>query len=138
VQDFISRHDAADLDNPAYAALTSVPARFARRNGRAVRYMPGTVRFLGLPPSPSSADWRDAAELVEPGSALAVSGDRCAPPDDLRVTRTFEVVQMLEQDVAGAIGPGVVSLGAVDVPEMLELVRLTNPGAVRRTHARAR
>ena len=90
--------------------------------------MPGAVRFLGLPPSPSSADWRDAAELVEPGSALAVSGDRCAPPDDLRVTRTFEVVQMLEQDVAGAIGPGVVSLGAVDVPEMLELVRLTNPG----------
>ena len=55
-------------------------------------------------------------------------GDRCAPPDDLRVTRTFEVVQMLEQDVAGAIGPGVVSLGVVDVPEMLELVRLTNPG----------
>jgi hypothetical protein len=71
---------------------------------------------------------RDAAELVEPGSALAVSGDRCAPRDDLRVTRTFEVVQMLEQDVAGTIGPGVVSLGAVDVPEMLVLVRLTNPG----------
>jgi ribosomal protein S18 acetylase RimI-like enzyme len=128
VHDFNSRHDAADLDNPAYAALTSIHARYAHRGGRAVRYMPGAVRFLGLPPSPSSADWRDAAELVESGSPLAVIGDRCAPPDDWRVISTFEVVQMLEQDVAGAEGPGVVSLGAGDVPEMLELVRLTNPG----------
>jgi ribosomal protein S18 acetylase RimI-like enzyme len=128
VQDFVPRHDVPALDNPAYAALTSVHARFAHRNGRAVRYVPGTVRFVGLPRSPSSAEWRDAAELIEPGSALAVIGDRCAPPDDWTVTRTFEVVQMLEHHVAASQGPGVVPLGAEDVPEMLELVRLTNPG----------
>ncbi|MGO9820368.1 MAG: GNAT family N-acetyltransferase [Solirubrobacteraceae bacterium] len=121
-------HDTNDLDNPAYAALTSVHSRLAQRNGGALRYVPGTVRFLGLPSSPSPADWRDAAGLVEPDGRLAIIRARCEPPEGWRIIRKFDVVQMLEHDVTGSGHPGAVSLRPADVPEMLELVRLTNPG----------
>jgi GNAT superfamily N-acetyltransferase len=121
-------HDTNDLDNPAYAALMSVHARFAQRNGRALRYVPGILRFLALPGSPSPADWRDAAELSEPGGRLAIIRADCKPPEDWSIIRRIEVVQMLEHDVKATTHPGVVPLGPADVPEMLELVRLTNPG----------
>ena len=49
-------------------------------------------------------------------------------PESLTVTRTFELVQMTGEDVAGSHDPEVLTLSSADVPEMLELVRLTEPG----------
>jgi predicted GNAT family acetyltransferase len=46
----------------------------------------------------------------------------------LKVTHTFELVQMVGEDARGAHDPDVVTLGWADVPEMLELVRMTDPG----------
>ncbi len=122
--------DEANLDNPGYAALTSVQSRFALRNGRALRYLPETVGFIALPPSPSGDDWRDAADLVKPGEVVAVIREPLTPPPPPPWTgRTaFDIVQMVEESVAGIEAPGLVSLGSADVPEMLELVALTRPG----------
>jgi len=44
------------------------------------------------------------------------------------VTHTFELVQMLGEHAGGAHDPEAVTLASADVPEMLELVRLTDPG----------
>jgi predicted GNAT family acetyltransferase len=49
-------------------------------------------------------------------------------PESFTVARTFELVQMLGEHVRGAHDSEALTLGSADVPEMLELVRLTEPG----------
>jgi ribosomal protein S18 acetylase RimI-like enzyme len=120
--------DDARLENPAYAALTGPHARFAQRSGRALRYRPEIAPFLALPSEPTPADWRDALELIPPGMAAATVHDGAPLPDTLQVTLSFDLVQMVGEDVRGADEPEVLTLGAADVPEMMELVRVTEPG----------
>jgi predicted GNAT family acetyltransferase len=103
-------------------------SRFAQRSGRVLRYAPDVAPFLGLPLDASRADWRDALELLPPRGVAATLHDGSPLPDSLRVTQTFELVQMTAQPTGGADDPEAVTLGAADVPEMLELVRLTDPG----------
>lgn len=120
--------DDARLENPAYAALSGAHSRFAKRSGRVLRYAPDVAPFLALPPDASRADWRDAIELVPPGTMAATIHDGSSLPEALRVTRTFELVQMIGERVAGAHDPEAVTLGPADVPDMLDLVALTDPG----------
>lgn len=121
--------DDPRLENPAYAALSGLHSRFAQRSGRALRYEPEIAPFLAFPSEPSSTDWQDALELVPPGAAAAtVHGDDSPPPEAFQVTLTFDLVQMIGEDVRGAHEPEAVTLGAADVPEMMELVRVTEPG----------
>lgn len=116
------------LDNPGYAALSSAHSRFAQRSGRALRYAPDVAPFLALPVDASMLDWRDALELIAPGSVVATMQDGAPLPRSLRVTRTFELVQMVGEHVSGRRDAEALTLGADDVPEMLELVRQTEPG----------
>jgi ribosomal protein S18 acetylase RimI-like enzyme len=121
-------HDDARLENPAYAALSGVQARFAQRSGRVLRYRADVAPFLALPSDALSEDWRDAIELLPVGAVAATVNDGSPPPDSFTVTQTFEAVQMIEEDLRGAHDPEALTLGAADVPEMLELVRVTEPG----------
>lgn len=123
----LSRDDAR-LENPAYAALSGPHARFAQRSGRALRYDPEVAPFLALPAKPSSSDWRDALALVPPGTAAATLDDGSPLPGSLRVTRSFELVQMIAERARGALAPDAITLDAADVPEMMELVQATEPG----------
>jgi len=126
--------DDARLENPVYAALSGPHARFAQRRGRALRYDPDVAPFLAVPSDTTEADWRDAAELVEPGSLAGVMHDGSPLPEALHVIEGFELVQMVGTDVAGTDDPDAIALGPADVPEMIELVRLTEPGPfLRRT-----
>jgi predicted GNAT family acetyltransferase len=121
--------DDARLDNPAYAALSGAHSRFAQRSGRALRYAADIAPFLALPSEASRNDWRDAIELVPPGTVAATIHDGSPLPEALKVTHTFQLVQMIGEHTAGAHDdPEAVSLGSADVPEILELVRLTDPG----------
>lgn len=120
--------DDPRLDNPAYAALSSVHSRFARRSGRSLAYPVAVVPFLGLPLPPSDADWQDAAELTEPGVPAGIIDTGVSPPEGWNVHQSFEVVQMIGERVAGTEDPEALTLTETDVPEMLELVRATNPG----------
>jgi predicted GNAT family acetyltransferase len=120
--------DNARLDNPAYAALSGAHSRFAQRRGRALRYAADISPFLALPSEPSRTDWRDAIELVHPGTVAAILHDGSPLPESLKVTLTFELVQMIGEQARGAHDPEALALGSADVPEMLELVRLTDPG----------
>ncbi len=120
--------DEALLDNPAYAALCGPHARFAQVCGRARRYAADVAPFLALPSSPSAQDWSDAAELVAPGTFVAGRYGAGELPDGWRAVQAFDLVQMVEQRVAGVDCSEAITLGAADVPEMLELVAQTEPG----------
>ena len=120
--------DDARLDDPVYAALSGPHSRFAQRSGRSLRYDPDIAPFLALPSEPSRADWQDAIELVPPGTAAATLHDGFPLPESLEVTLSFELVQMIGERVRGTHEPDVITLGAPDVPEMIELVHTTEPG----------
>ncbi|HXW58414.1 MAG TPA: GNAT family N-acetyltransferase [Solirubrobacteraceae bacterium] len=120
--------EEAALDNPAYASLCGAHAPLAQVRGRARRYPADVAPFLALPHPPSPQDWRDAADLVAPGAYVAGRFDDGEPPDGWRAVRAFDLVQMVEEHVAGADSTEAISLGAGDVPEMLELVAQTEPG----------
>jgi predicted GNAT family acetyltransferase len=120
--------DDARLDNPVHAALSGPHARFAQVCGRARRYPADVASFLALPSEPTRADWRDAAELVPPGTGAAIVHAGADVPETWKTLQEFEVVQMIGEHVTGIDEPQALSLKAADVPEMLELVRRTDPG----------
>jgi ribosomal protein S18 acetylase RimI-like enzyme len=120
--------DEALLDNPVFAALSGAHARFAQARGRALRYPVDVAPFLGLPSQPSADDWEDAASLVVPGTFAAVLQSGAEAPPGWTTLRAFDLVQMIAERVTGVDYPEAISLGAADVPEMLELVAETEPG----------
>lgn len=56
------------LDLPVRASLTAGHARFARQQGRVLRYAPDLAAFAALPDRPEPEDWADAAVLAGPGA----------------------------------------------------------------------
>jgi ribosomal protein S18 acetylase RimI-like enzyme len=126
--------DEAQLDNPAYASLCGAHARLAQVRGLARRYPADVAPFLALPSPPSAQDWRDAADLVAPGTYAAGRYGAAEPPAGWRAVQAFDLVQMVEERVAAVACAEAIPLGAADVPEMLELVAQTEPGPfLRRT-----
>jgi predicted GNAT family acetyltransferase len=120
--------DEALLDNPAFGSLCGPHARLAQGRGRVRRYPVDVAPFLGLPSPPSAQDWRDAASLVQPGAYVAVRLRGAEVPDAWQVVQAFDLVQMIGERVTGADCAEAITLGAADVPEMLELVAETEPG----------
>jgi GNAT superfamily N-acetyltransferase len=120
--------DEAALGNPVYAALCGPQARFAQVRGRARRFPLDVAPFIGLPSPPSAQDWRDAADLVAPGTPAGVLSGGIELPEPWRAIANFDLVQMIGEQVVGLDCPEAIPLGAADVPEMLELVAQTDPG----------
>jgi ribosomal protein S18 acetylase RimI-like enzyme len=120
--------DEARLDNPVYAALSSAHARFAQRGGDALRYPADVAPFFALPSEPSREDWRGAIEVVPPGTYAAIVHADAGVPELWKTVQEFEVVQMIGEHVTGVDALEAIPLSAQDVPEMLELVRQTDPG----------
>ncbi len=120
--------DEACLDNPVYAALSGPHARFAQTYGHVRRYPTDVAPFLALPSEPSREDWRGALEVVPPGTYAAIVHAGADIPETWKTLQEFEVVQMIGEHVNGIDAPEAVHLHARDVPEMLELVRQTDPG----------
>jgi ribosomal protein S18 acetylase RimI-like enzyme len=122
------RVDELRLDNAVYAALTGPHARFAQVRGRVLRYPADVAPFFALPAEPTAEDWIDAAHLIAPGAGAAVLPIGCEAPAPWQTIHAFEALQMVEDRTGGIDEPEAVVLGPADVPEMLELVRETNPG----------
>jgi GNAT superfamily N-acetyltransferase len=124
----VSSTDEAHLDNPVYAALSGAHARFAEICGQALRYPADVAPFFALPSEPSREDWRSAIEVVPPGTYAAIVHPRHDVPETWKTLQEFEVVQMIGEHVNAADAPEVTPLSTDDVPEMLALVRQTDPG----------
>ncbi len=119
------------LTNPVYAALTGPHATFAETRGDARRYPTAVAPFLGLPDNPTDQDWADAAILLGPGTTAALMRPDFPLPETFKLDRQFDLVQFVASESLAAEDPETVVLGPDDVPEMLALVALTDPGPFR-------
>jgi ribosomal protein S18 acetylase RimI-like enzyme len=119
------------LQNPVHAALTGPHASFAEIRGNARRYPTAVAPFLGLPDELTEADWADAAELLRSGGPAALMRPEFPIPDGIKLDKLFDLVQFTAPADLPAEDPEAVLLGADDVPDMLALVALTDPGPFR-------
>ncbi|MFT4039991.1 MAG: GNAT family N-acetyltransferase [Thermomicrobiales bacterium] len=125
-----SHHDIDQLDNLIWHALTTRQAPLAIVNGAARQFPADVAPFVAME-HPSIAAYHDLAELVAgTDRAVLFTAERLTPPPDLLAV-TFEIP--LTQMIATHVGPpagtlDVIELGPADVPEMIALVELTQPG----------
>ncbi|MEV0917482.1 GNAT family N-acetyltransferase [Streptomyces sp. NPDC049967] len=115
------------LDNAAWAALTGPHAHLAERVGRAARYPTDVSPFSAIEDPADPRAWDDLAALVGPGAVTPVSGAR-AVPDGWSVERGGDGVQLVDTALYAEPAPEAEPLGPADVPEILELIALTQPG----------
>jgi ribosomal protein S18 acetylase RimI-like enzyme len=120
-----------NLQNPVYAALTGPHAHLAEVRGNARRYPTAMAPFLALPDKPTNQNWADAARLLGPGGGAALIRPEFTIPDSFKLDRHIDLVQFTAPADLPAADPEAVVLGVDDVPEMLALVALTDPGPFR-------
>ncbi|MET8454362.1 GNAT family N-acetyltransferase [Streptomyces sp. NPDC005209] len=115
------------LDNAAWAALTGPHAHLAERVGRAARYPADVSPFTALEDPADPRAWDDLAALVGPGTVTPVTAVRTVP-DGWEIVDSGEGVQMVDTALHAEPAPEAVRLGPADVPEILGLIALTQPG----------
>lgn len=117
-----------ELDNPVWSALTTRQAGIARRHGLAARYLDQISPLSGLA-EPTPAAFADLQALCQPGETvgLVTAWPLEAPPGwELKLSRLID--QMTWPGAAPAPQGGAVRLGEADIPDMLALTALTQPG----------
>ena len=116
------------LDNPVWAALTTRQTGIARRHGAAARYQAQISPLSGLA-EPTAAAFADLQALCEPGETVGlVTAWPVTPPAGWAVKLSRLIDQMICPEPAPASLGGIVRMGEADVPEMLALTALTQPG----------
>ena len=121
------------LDNLVWSSLNSTHARFAEGAGLARRFDPDVAGFVGLRQWTQCA-WADLRRLVGPRALVMLSGGGgIEPPADWRrVGGGFGHQMILDRlSPAPAIDAWIQPLTESDVPQMLALVELTQPGPFR-------
>ena len=135
----VERAEATDeslLDNPTWHALTTTLAAFATGAGHARRMRPDVSAFSAVDENTPSA-WRDLAALCKPAEVVIVNRvDPIAPTDGWIVHGERPGYQMVYRSgldglAAVTVPDGVRRLADDDVPQMLELIALTEPGPFR-------
>jgi ribosomal protein S18 acetylase RimI-like enzyme len=117
------------LDNPVWHALAGPQRPFAEQAGDAYRFQPDVTIFAALPDEPTAASWEGLAALVGPGGVATL-----ARTDGLRVPGGWQEAWRLPgvQMIATSVPPGhrdaTEKLTTDDVPDMMELVKRTEPG----------
>ncbi|MGW4025041.1 GNAT family N-acetyltransferase [Streptomyces sp. NPDC005009] len=127
-------HGTSALDDPVGRSLRGPHARFARRLGQAVTYLPEVTTFSVVPADADVSDWDDLAKLLGPGELADMFSCPATPPSGWEPVFRLEGRQMIRRGEGRLdhppVRPGteVVELTADDVPEMLDLVARTRPG----------
>ena len=123
--------DQHPLDAVIWRALTSVQGNLAEGDERARRY-PAAVAPFAATIDMEPASLRSLLALVSGDDRIALfTTEAVEPPSEFSVIRRDSVDQMVLKDAgAGAAQPGtpIVVLGVGDVPEMLALASVTQPG----------
>ncbi|MER5868833.1 GNAT family N-acetyltransferase [Streptomyces sp. NPDC002044] len=123
------------LDNPAWASLSGPHAAFAehpggRAGGRAAhaaRYPADVAPFAAIADPDAPRSWAALRELVGAGGAVTLAGV-LTPPEGWETLGTIQGVQLVDTALRAEPAPEAVRLGPSDVPEMLGLIELTQPG----------
>lgn len=119
---------AHPLDDPIRNSLDGALSRFAIRRGRIMRADPEVSPFLVHPDDLDAQDWEDIAALFGPRTVVALNGPERALPEGWSRVETFGLVQLVGTHLETRRFDDAVELTAADVPEMLDLVRRTEPG----------
>lgn len=129
-------HDAAELDNAAWHALTGPHAHFAEGNDFARRYPSDVAPFVAVRSWAEPQVWDSLVELVGHGAEIGLSGGVPEFPPGWEELWRGQGVQLVETEALRPVpDPEVVVLGREDVPEMLALVERNKPGPfLPRTH----
>jgi ribosomal protein S18 acetylase RimI-like enzyme len=133
----LSTAETAALDQPILSALTTGHRHLAQRGRAVVRYPAEIAPFAAfLEETPAARAELGTLAGKGPVAILVPKGARPAPVDGLALKFVADVLQMVVHDVPAAdpaFAPE--TLGAADVPAMLELTALTKPGPFfARTH----
>jgi ribosomal protein S18 acetylase RimI-like enzyme len=120
--------DALLLDNPIWHALSTEQSALAQGNGLAKRFPSDVAPFGGL--IDQSAAAYDALEEILPGAVtgLALDAEPVLPPDWEMVERGEMYQMVCETPVHLEKNQVFRELTRADVPEMLALTKLTEPG----------
>ncbi len=123
--------DPHPLDSVIWRAVTSVQESLAEGDERARRYPADIAPFAAMVDT-EPASFRSLLALVGGDDQIALfTTEEVEPPSALSVVRRDSVDQMVLDDAgACAAQPGVpiVALGVADVPEMIALANVTQPG----------
>jgi predicted GNAT family acetyltransferase len=124
------------LDHPVWHALTSTQSALAEGGALARRFPPDIAPFAAMA-EPSREGFAALGALMAPSDYVVLfTPETVSPPADFKIllAKTGEQMTGMPAEVSGA-GAEIVTLGAADVPDMLELTKLTNPGPfAARTH----
>jgi GNAT superfamily N-acetyltransferase len=122
------------LDDPAWHSLNGEHARLAEVVGAARRYRPDVSPFGGISGTDVES-WASLAKLVSPGrTALLVRRVPVQPPEGWVVVRRVGGSQMVLHapiDTPAPVLP-IRPLVAADVPRMLDLIGIAQPGPFER------
>ncbi|MGD0180230.1 MAG: GNAT family N-acetyltransferase [Terriglobales bacterium] len=122
------------LDNPIWQSLITTHAHFAEISN-AARKFPHEVSVLAGLFEPTTENYNSLAAMMHPGERVGLFlQDPPNPPAPWVIDRTCPLLQMLcekrSTPAAATRGkrPEFIRLTKADVPEMLALTKLTNPG----------
>ena len=116
------------IDHPIWHALTSTHSALAQGGALARRYPPEFAPFADMADmSPESFATLDA--LMAPSDYVVLfTLEAVSPPTAFRILLAKTLEQMIGKPVDEPRAADIVTLGAADVPDMIELTKLTNPG----------
>jgi len=134
----MSVHDSSDhpLDYPIWTALTTTQQALAEGDARARRYPTEMTPFADMPDLSAENFAVLRAMMSSNDIAVLFTPDAVTPPAGFNVALADTGEQMIGTPVETSTdGVEIVTLGAADVPAMLELTALTKPGPFSaRTH----
>src|SRR5665213_1003767 len=123
------------LDHPIWTALTTRQQALAEGGALARRYPPDIAPFAATADA-SPQSFAALGELMSPSDHSVLY-----TPDPVEIPAAFKILlaatgeQMIGTPKEASGSADIVRLGAADVPAMLELTKLTNPGPFApRTH----
>jgi ribosomal protein S18 acetylase RimI-like enzyme len=120
--------DFTPLENPIWSSLATGHRAMARMSGAAARY-PSDISPLSAIREPSPQAFADLSALTEPGEIVGlVTGFQIAVPDDWEIVINRFIDQMVCDDFHPGADIAPLLLSDKDVPEMIALTKLTQPG----------
>ena len=123
------------LDHPVWHALTSTQGALAQGGALARRFPPDIAPFADMADmSPES--FAALGALMAPSDYVVLfTPEAVSPPAAFKILLVKTGEQMIGTPIDAPGTADIVRLGAPDVPDMIELTKLTNPGPfAARTH----
>lgn len=120
--------DYSPLDNPAWSSLAAGHKDMARTHGLAARY-PSDISPIAAIHEPSPQAFADLRALTAPGEIVGlVTAFEVNIPSDWEVVLDRMIDQMVCENFRAAADVTPLRLSEKDVPEMIALTKLTQPG----------